>query len=77
MLWRYCLGNFADLDCVRSFRTVGNFKCHFVTFAKLVERNADKLVRVEKEIFFHALALDEPESLIGKTGNCSFLHIAI
>jgi hypothetical protein len=63
-----------DLDSVRSFRTVSNFKANCVTFAEVVKAYADKLVGVEKEIFCLTIALDEPETLVGKTGDCSCLH---
>ncbi len=63
----------ADLDCVETFRALSNFKRQFVTFAKFVERYADELVGVEKEILFLTIALDEPESLVSETGNGSFL----
>ena len=68
----HCGLRFADFDGVRPFRAVGHFKSHFVTFAKFVERSADEFVGVEKEIFFLTIALDEPETLIGESGDCSF-----
>ncbi len=74
MLRHHCLGNLADLDRVRSFRTISDFKCHPITFTKLIEGHTFELVRVEKEIFFLTLAPDEPETLVGETGNYSFLH---
>ncbi len=64
----------ADFDRVRSFRTVTDFKSHCVTFAEVVERRVHEFVRVEKEIFLLTIALDEPESLVGETGDCSLLH---
>src|SRR6185437_9116626 len=67
----------AYLDRIRSFRTLCDFKGQLVTFAQFVVLNADELVGVEKEIFFLAIALDEPESLRGKTGNSSFLHVDV
>jgi len=70
----YVLSNFADLDRVRPFRTVRDFKGDLVAFAKFVKRDADELVGVEKEISLLSLSLDEPETLIGETGNCSCLH---
>ncbi|OGZ44005.1 MAG: hypothetical protein A3J55_01065 [Candidatus Ryanbacteria bacterium RIFCSPHIGHO2_02_FULL_45_17b] len=73
-LWHHCLGNLADLNRVRSFRTVGDFKGHPITFAKLIKGYTFELVRVEKEIFFLTLTFDEPETLVGETGNCSFFH---
>jgi hypothetical protein len=30
---------------------------------------------MEKEILFLSIALDEPETLVGETGDCSFLHL--
>src|SRR3989344_4561916 len=68
------LAHAADLDRVRPLRAVRDFKAHLVAFAKLIEAYADELVGVEKEIFFATLNLDEPESLVGETGNSSFLH---
>ncbi len=64
----------ADFDSVGSFWRIRDFKADFVTFAELVETNTYELVGVEKEIFFLTLARDEPETLIGETSNCSFLH---
>src|SRR3989344_7296103 len=69
------LADAADLDRVRAFRRVRDLKGHLVTFAQFVESDSDELGRVEKEILFLTLALDEPETLIGETGDCSFLHV--
>ena len=69
------LRDFADLNRVLSFRRVRNFKSHFVTFAERVKRYADELIGVEKEIFFLSIALDEPETPVGESGDSSFLHV--
>ena len=65
----------ADFDGVETLWALSDFKCHDITFAEFVKRNADELVGMEKEIFVLALALDEAEALISDTGNCSFLHM--
>src|SRR3989344_4870805 len=65
---------FADADCVRALRALRNLKRHLVSFSKLFERNVRELVAVEKEILFHAVALDEAITAIGLFGNSSFLH---
>ncbi len=59
---------------VRPFRTVRDFKCHRVAFLKFIKGNSLQFVRVEKEVFFLARALDEAEASIGLTGNGSFWH---
>lgn len=64
-----------DVFCVRPFWAFGYLKGHFVTFLEVLELNVLQLVRVEKEIFFLALPLDEPESPVGKPSNCSFFHV--
>src|SRR3989344_1743306 len=71
------LGDLADLDGVRSFRTVRDLKSHFVAFTKLVELYVHKLVRVEKEILFLPVDFDEPETPVGESGDCSFLHVDV
>ena len=68
------LGNLADLDGVGAFRRFADFELNLVSLAKRVECYSDELVGVEKEIFFAAFNLDEPESLIGEAGDCSSLH---
>jgi len=67
----------ANLDRVRPFRAVCYFKGYLVSLTKFVERNADQLVGVEKEILFLTLARDEPETLVSETGDSSCLHRAI
>jgi hypothetical protein len=71
------LRDLTDLDRVRAFRTLRDFEAQRVTFAKAVERNSYELVRVEKEIFFLTLDFDEPETLVGESGDCSCLHTAM
>ena len=64
----------ADFDRVRALRAFCDLKADLVAFAEFVELYVDELVGVEKEIFFATFDFDEPETLIGETGNCSFLH---
>ena len=65
----------ADLDCVRALVALTDFEGERVAFTKVVERDADKLAGVEEEILLLAIALDEPETLIGETGDSSCLHM--
>ena len=69
------LRNSADLDRVRPLRAVSDLKGKGVTFAKFVERNSYELVRVEEEILLLTITFDEPETFVGKTGDCSCLHV--
>jgi hypothetical protein len=64
----------AHFGRVRAFRALGDFKAELVTFAKLIELYVLELVGVEKDILFLTFDFDEPESLIGETGDSSFLH---
>ena len=68
------LGDAANLDGVGSLRTLANFKGYSVTLAEIVESNIDEFVGVEKEILFLPIAFDEPETLVGESGDCSLLH---
>src|SRR3989344_7446588 len=70
----FALRDPADLDRVGPFRAVSDLKSQSVTFAEFVERYADEIVGVEKEILFLPLALDEPETLVGETSYSSCLH---
>ena len=64
----------AHLDRVRTFWAVSDFKAYLVSLAQFVETNVDELVGVEKEIFFASFDRDEPETLVGQSGDSSFLH---
>lgn len=68
------LRHLADLDRVWTLGAFSDLKGHSVSFLKCVERNADELIGMEKEIFVLPLHLYEAEALIGKTGYCSLLH---
>ena len=71
------LGDLADLDGVRSFRTLRDLKGHLVAFTKLIELYVHELVRVEKEILFLPVDFNEPETPVGESGDCSFLHVDV
>jgi hypothetical protein len=63
-----------DVGGIGPFRAFRNLKRHSVAFPKVLEFNVLKLVGVKKEIFFRSFALNESESSVRKSGNCSFLH---
>ena len=71
----FCFGGSANFDSVRTLWAVSNFEGYSVTFVKLVERDANKLIGVEEEIFGLAFALYKPEPFVCEPGDCSFLHI--
>ena len=69
-----CCLDSADVDRVESFRALGNFERHLISFAELFELNVLELVGVKKEIFFHTFARDETEALVSDAGYCSLIH---
>ena len=64
----------ADVEGVRALRAVADFEGHFVPFLERVERNADELVGMEKEILLLTRDLDKAEALISEASDGSFLH---
>ena len=65
----------ADFDRIGALWAFCDFKRHFVSLAKIVKCDIHELVGVEKEIFFLSFDGDKPETFVGQTGYCSFLHI--
>jgi hypothetical protein len=71
---RSSLLDLAYFDRVRSFRTLADLKADLVSFAELVELYVHELIGVEEEILLLSFARDKPETLVGETGDSSFLH---
>ena len=60
-----------------SLLALSDFKRNLVSLTKIIEGNANEVLRVEEEIFIIALNSDEAEASISNASDYSFLHMQV